>query len=553
MLSLPLTLLYPLPLKIAVDTVLGQQPLPHFLTLLLPVAHRRSVAIEFAIGILLGLSVLANLQSLASWWLSTYVGEKLVWDFRAKLLNHVQRLPLAFHDRYGATDSVYRIQHDAPSIQYVIVQGMIPLATAAFTLVGMLYVTLRIDATLALIALAITPVLALLSAAGSRVVRFRAERVKELDTTAMSVIQEVLGSIRVIKAFGQERREYERFIRHSDKRVAGQIRLSVFQAGFNTLIGLTIAIGTAGVLYVGVHHVQAGLLSIGSLLMVMAYVAQIYQPLQVLTGKMAELQTWLVSLERALVLLDQSPEIEETSHPTHLSRALGTFEFCNLSFQYSGTKQGLHELSFQIAPGSRVGIVGTTGAGKTTLLNLLMRFYDPTEGSVLLDGVNLRQYRISDLRRQFAVVLQEPVLFASSIAENIAYGKPDATNEEIVAAAQSACAHEFIMHLPQQYETAVGERGSRLSGGERQRISLARAFLRNSPILILDEPTSSVDVQTERAIMNATESLMEGRTTFMIAHRVETLKSCDTILVLENGNLVEIRQNAPKIMSATAV
>jgi ATP-binding cassette, subfamily B, bacterial len=542
MLSLPLTLLYPLPLKIAVDTVLGQQPLPQFIRALLPITYGRSVAIESAIGILLLLSVLVNLQSLANWWLSTYVGEKLVWDFRGKLLNHVQRLPLAFHDHYGATDSVYRIQHDAPSIQYVIVQGLIPLATAAVTLVGMLYVTLRIDSALALVALTITPVLAVFSAAGSRVVRVRSERVKELDTNAMSVIQEVLGSIRVIKAFGQEHREYERFVRHSDKRVQGQIKLSVFQAGFNTLIGLTIAIGTAGVLYIGVRHVQSGLLSVGSLLMVMAYVAQMYQPLQVLTGKMTELQTWLVSLERVLVLLEQAPEIEETKHPRRVSHAGGSFEFRNVSFEYSGTHHGLHNFSFQIETGSRVGIVGTTGAGKTTLLNLIMRFYDPTSGSVLLDGIDLREYQIADLRRQFGVVLQEPVLFASSIAENIAYGKPVATNAEIIAAAQSACAHDFIMSLPQQYETTVGERGSRLSGGERQRISLARAFLRNSPVLILDEPTSSVDVQTEAAIMNATEALMSGRTTFMIAHRLNTLRTCDTILVLEGGSLVEVQK-----------
>jgi ATP-binding cassette subfamily B protein len=358
----------------------------------------------------------------------------------------------------------------------------------------------------------------------------------------MSVIQEVLGSIRVIKAFGQEHREYERFVRHSDKRVQGQIKLSVFQAGFNTLIGLTIAIGTAGVLYIGVRHVQSGLLSVGSLLMVMAYVAQMYQPLQVLTGKMTELQTWLVSLERVLVLLEQAPEIEETKHPRRVSHAGGSFEFRNVSFEYSGTHHGLHNLSFQIETGSRVGIVGTTGAGKTTLLNLIMRFYDPTSGSVLLDGIDLREYQIADLRRQFGVVLQEPVLFASSIAENIAYGKPVATNAEIIAAAQSACAHDFIMSLPQQYETTVGERGSRLSGGERQRISLARAFLRNSPVLILDEPTSSVDVQTEAAIMNATEALMSGRTTFMIAHRLNTLKTCDTILVLEGGSLVEVQK-----------
>ena len=552
MLTLPLTLLYPLPLKIVVDTVLGSQPIPSFLMPFVPASHSQTGPLAAAVIILLGIAAIVNLQSLASWWLQTYVGEHLVWDFRARLLHHVQRLPLAFHDRYGATDSVYRIQHDAPSIQYVIVQGIIPLATAIFTLVGMLYVTLRIDQSLALVALAITPALWLLSRTGSRLVRVRAEHVKELDTTAMSVIQEVMGSIRIIKAFGQERREYERFVRHSDKRAAGQIRLSLLQAGFNTSIGLTIAVGTAGVLYIGVRHVQAGVLTVGSLLMVMAYVAQMYQPLQLLTGKMTDLQAWLVSLERAMNLLDQSPEIEEKDHAQPLTSALGGFEFRDVSFQYPGTTQGLHNISFHIRAGARVGIVGMTGAGKTTLLNLIMRFYDPTSGRVLLDGVDIREFRIADLRRQFAVVLQEPVLFGTSIAENIAYGKPDATNDEIATAAKLACVDEFASKLPHQYETNIGERGSRLSGGERQRLSLARAFLRNSPILILDEPTSSVDVQTERSIMEATETLMQGRTTFMIAHRLETLRSCDTILVLENGRLIEVREPSSSDAARTA-
>jgi ATP-binding cassette subfamily B protein len=314
---------------------------------------------------------------------------------------------------------------------------------------------------------------------------------------------------------------------------------------FNVLIGLTIAIGTAAALYFGVRHVRAGTLTIGSLLMIMAYIAQIYQPLQTLTGKVTDLQVWLASLDRTFVLLDQQPEIAERPGARKLASARGEFEFRNVSFAYDDTGRGLHELCFRIPAGSRVGIVGATGAGKTTLLNLLMRFYDPGCGEVLLDGHDIRDYRIADVRRQYAVVLQEPVLFAASIAENIAYGKPDASDEEIIDAASAAASHDFILKLPEGYETPVGERGSRLSGGERQRISLARAFLRNSPILILDEPTSSVDVHTEAAIMEATERLISGRTTFMIAHRLSTLKSCDLVLVLDHGRLVEVKECAP--------
>ncbi len=550
--SLLLALAYPLPMKIAVDSAIGQQPLPQALARILPKHGTEFSPLAIAVGLLLAIALVASLQGLLSWLLQTYVGEKLVWDFRAKLLNHVQRLSLAFHDHYGASDSVYRIQHDAPSIQYVIIQGIIPLAIALLTLAGMVYISVRIDPAVALVALAITPVLFALSVACSRVVRLRSRNIKELDSSAMSVVQEVLGFIRTIKAFGQEHREYERFVRHSSKRLASQVRLARLQATFNTAIGLVIAVGTAAALLIGVQHVRTGRLSVGSLLVLMAYIVQMYQPLQALSTKTSDLQGWLASLERTFALLEQQPEIDESPRAIPLAHAKGNFEFRNVSFHYGRSQRGVHNISFSVPAGARVGIVGGTGAGKTTLLNLIMRFYDPTEGQILLDGIDIREYRIADLRRQFATVLQEPVLLDASIAENIAYGRTTATDEEIAAAAQAACVHEFISRLPEQYETGAGERGGCLSGGERQRISLARAFLRDSPILILDEPTSSVDTTTEESILTATEKLMEQRTTFMIAHRLNMLRSCDTVLVLEQGALVEVRM-AERTMAASAV
>jgi ATP-binding cassette, subfamily B, bacterial len=546
LLSLPLTLLYPLPLRLVVDNVLGHRPLPAFLSSIFPLHSAEFVAI----ALVLGIAVIVNIQGLASWWLQTYVGEKLVWDFRAKLLNHVQRLPLSFHDRYGATDSVYRIQHDAPAIQYVIIQGLIPLGTALLTLVGMIFVTIRIDFSLALVALGITPVLLMLTIASSQRARLQSEAVKVLDIRAMSIIQEVMGCIRVIKAFAQEDAEHERFVRRSSLRRSGQVRLAVSQAVYNMLIGLTIAGGTAASLYIGVLHVRSGILSVGSLLVVMAYIAQLYQPLQALTNKTSDLQAWTVNLQRCFTILDSTPEIAESPRALSLAKARGEFEFRGVFFEYGSSGRGLHDVSFKIPAGSRVGIVGTTGAGKTTLLNLIMRFYDPMKGEVLLDGIDLRQYRIADLRRQFAVVLQEPVLFDASIAENIAYGKRNATNHEIVAAAKAASADDFVSKLKRGYNTNAGERGAGLSGGERQRISLARAFLRDAPILILDEPTSSVDTTTETSIMNATALLMQGRTTFMIAHHLNTLRFCNIILVFEQGRLVEVRDSAAELSQA---
>jgi ATP-binding cassette subfamily B protein len=288
-------------------------------------------------------------------------------------------------------------------------------------------------------------------------------------------------------------------------------------------------------LVIGVQQVRAGQLSLGNLLLVMAYMQQIYKPLKTLSKKTADVQSSLASAERAFALLDELPEVSERKDARRLARSAGSLLFLDVSFAYDAEHVVLHRVSFAAPPGTRVGIRGTTGAGKSTLMGLLMRFYDPTDGEITLDGVDLRDYSLADLRRQFAIVLQEPVLFSTSISENIAYGRDGATREEIVEAARLANAYDFIMELPEGFDTPVGERGMRLSGGERQRISLARAFLKDAPILILDEPTSSVDVKTEAVIMEAMQRLMQGRTTFMIAHRLDTLATCDMQIELEKG------------------
>jgi ATP-binding cassette subfamily B protein len=541
MISAPLALLLPLPVKIAVDSVLGSGPLPHWLAWMLRDASTPS-ALVAAVGLLLSIAVINQVQALFAWYLQTYTAEGLVWDFRAQLLRHVQRLPMSFHDRAGAYDLAYRIQNDAASIQYIVIQGIIPVFTATCTLAAMLYVSVRMDLKLAWIAMSIAPVLALLTRKCSSIVRRRSMTVKELDSSAIAVVQEVLASIRVVKAFGQHEREEARFVGHSGSRVRNQIKLAVVQGWFNLLIGLTIAAGSAGVLYVGVRHVNRGLLTVGDLLVIIAYIAQMYEPLRLISTRTADLQSWIVSVDRAFDLLQEKTEIEEALLPRALARATGDVEFRNVSFTYTNGRSGVRDVSLVIPHGSRVGVIGTTGAGKTTLIHMLMRFYDPNEGEVRLDGIVLKAYRIADLRRQFAVVLQEPVLFNISIAENIAYGNPHASEKQIFAAANAAHCHDFILRQPQGYATIIGERGDRLSGGERQRIALARAFLRDAPILILDEPTSSIDVATEAEIMRATEELMNGRTTFMIAHRLSTLRLCDIVVRLEQGHVVAVTQ-----------
>jgi ATP-binding cassette, subfamily B, bacterial len=539
LLAAPLTLLTPLPLKIAVDSVIGSHPLPAVFRAVLGPAADGSLAARLALvaGLAVAIGLLVYLQALVSWILQTYTGERLVLDFRSKLFGHVQRLSLSYHDRLGTTDSTYRIQYDAPAIQWILVNGITSFVTSGVTLLGMIYVTAGLDGTLALIALAVTPVLFLLARASRARLRNRWYEVKEQQSSAMSVVQEALAAVRVVKAFGQEDREQRRFLQHASQGMWGQVHLAFIEGGFDLLVGLTLATGTAAVLFFGTRHVQAGTLTLGGLLMVMAYLTQLYGPLAAITKRVADLQSSMAGAERAFSLLDEVRDVAERPNAKPIARASGAVSFSNVSFAYDGHHPVLHEISFDVAAGRRVGIMGTTGAGKTTLVSLLMRFYDPAAGHIMLDGVDLRDYRLADLRDQFAIVLQEPVLLSTSIAENIAYARPGAGEREIIAAAKQANAHDFITGLPQGYDTQVGERGMRLSGGERQRISLARAFLKDAPLLILDEPTSAVDVKTEAGILEAMERLMRDRTTFVIAHRPSTLSHCDTLLVIEEGRL----------------
>jgi ATP-binding cassette subfamily B protein len=317
-----------------------------------------------------------------------------------------------------------------------------------------------------------------------------------------------------------------------------EVRLRVAEGVHSLVADLVGALGTAAVLFVGVHSVQSGELTLGQLLLIIAYLSQLYGPMTTLSKKVVNVQSALTGAQRVFELLDEPPHVEERPDARPLIRARGAIEFSSVSFGYDDDTLVLHNIDFSVPAGARLGIAGRTGAGKTTLVSLLMRFYDPTSGAIRLDGHDLRDYSVRDLRNQFALVLQEPVLFSGTIAENIGYGRLDACFADIEQAAAAANAHDFITRLPNGYDTLVGERGMRLSGGERQRISLARAFLRDAPILILDEPTSSVDVKTELAIMDSMQRLMNNRTTFMIAHRLSTLDHCDLIMEIEHGEIV---------------
>jgi ATP-binding cassette subfamily B protein len=558
LLASPLALLNPLPLKIAVDSVLADHPLPGFLRALLPASaiNSKTAMLAVAIGLVVLVALISQARDFAVSLLSAYTGERMLRGFRARLFRHVQRLSLSYHDTRGTSDSVYRIQYDATSVQAITVDGIIPFITSAATLLAMIYVTARINWRLALVALAASPVIFMVSRIFRRRLRKQSREVKRIESAAMGVVSQTLGGLRTVKAFGQEVRETEKFMDESNAGMRARLRLALAEGAFGLLVSLITAASMGAVLFIGISGVKSKTLTLGDLLLVMGYVAQLHAPLKVLAKKMTSVQGHLASAERAFSVLDEAPDVVERPQARPLALASGSMTFQDVSFSYQGNHAEvrharasgdlvLQGVSFEVPAGACVGIAGTTGAGKTTLMNLLMRFYDPASGRILLDGTDLRDYKLADLRNQFAIVLQEPVLFSTSIGENIAYARPEAGQSEIIAAARAANAHDFISRLPQGYHTPVGERGMRLSGGERQRVAIARAFLKDTPILILDEPTSSVDLKTESAIVEAMERLMQGRTTFIIAHRPSTLKHCGMILKLEGGRIHDIISNNP--------
>ncbi len=547
LLATPLALLTPLPLKIAVDSVLGARPLPHFLDVLVPgaITGFPFVLLGFVAALTLLIALLSQAQALAGKYLTAVAGERLVLDFRTLIFRQLQRLSLSYHDSVGTADSVYRIQNDAQAIRYLVIDGFIPSVGAFVTLVSMIYVMIRMDWQLTLLALAISPPILLATQAYRPRLRRQSREVRKLESAAMAVVHEVLSALRVVKAFTQEEHESERFVRRSDEGVSGRIHLALAEGQFGLVVGLATAAGTAAVLFIGIGHVRSGVLSLGNLLLLMGYLGKLYDPVKTISRKVATVQGYLASIERAFAVLDEPADVEERPGAQPLRRARGAIAFRNVSFGYGADRPVLHDVSFDVEAGTRLGIVGTSGAGKTTLMNLLMRFYDPTAGSVLLDGVDLRDYRLEDLRRQFAVVLQDSVLFSTSIAANIAYGNHGLGRDAIVAAAQAAYAHDFIVRLPRGYDTQVGERGGQLSGGQRQRIALARAFLQDSPILILDEPTSAVDTESESAILAGIKRLMRGRTVLVITHRSSMLDGCAALVAIENGRVVADATRAP--------
>ena len=550
LLAVPITLIVPLPIKLLVDNVLGSQPFPSYLTILVGSQISKSLALWLAISILVGTAVLTYLLNLVNVWYSNKVGNRMTLDVRARLFRQMQRLSIAYHDTVGAADSAYRTLNDAPMLRSFGIDSIIPLTTSILTLGAMILVMVYLDWQLALISLLVSPLMFLLTLAFRPRIRAGWRKFRASESAAMEVAQESLGASRLVKSYGQEERKNEQLVSHYNASLSAQLKVQVDSAVYSLLVGIVTAAGLAAVLYIGIGHVQAGILTLGSLLVVNYYVTQLYTPLRNVGQSILDIQMSLTGVERYRAVLDAKPDVPESPNAVPLVRAKGKIAFRNVSFEYTKNHPVLHDVSFELPSANCLGVVGPTGSGKTTLSTLLLRLFDPTEGVISLDDTDLKDYKLADLRNQYAVVHQETVLFSTTIAENIRFARPNATMDEVIAAATAAKAHDFIAGLPNGYATLVGERGMKLSGGERQRISLARAFLKNAPILVLDEPTNSLDVHTEAEILDTIQELMKGRTTLMIAHRASTLRNCNMILVLEDGRVNRMTAEVESVISS---
>jgi ATP-binding cassette subfamily B protein len=529
----------PWPMTLLVDSVLGDHPLPAIVAQLFGwLADDRFTLLVFLVLTGLVITLVANGLNVLNEYVQARLTQYMVLDFRSELLRHTHSLSLAFHHRRRSGQLVYAINYQANALPELILM-ILPLGQSILTIVGMFWISFLIDRKLALLSLVVMPFLYYSVGYYAVHIQERLTRVKEMEGETISITHEAMSMLQVIVAFGREAYEHRRYRNQCQIAAGARISVTMRQTVFSLVVGMITATGTALVLGFGAYGALQGQITVGQLLVVLGYIGSIYKPLETISTSLGSLQEQVAGLKIAFDLLDTPVEVEERWYAQPIERARGQLNFEAVHFSYSGRAETLTDIWLEVPAGQVVAIVGPTGAGKTTLVSLIPRFYDVRHGSILLDGRSIRLLTLQSLREQISIVLQEPLLFSGSIADNIRYGKLDATMDDIVAAAQAANAHDFIMRLPRQYATQVGERGVQLSGGERQRICIARAFLKDAPVLILDEPTSSIDSKTEAGILEALERLMIGRTTLLVAHRLSTIRHADQIVVLDRGQLVE--------------
>jgi ATP-binding cassette subfamily B protein/subfamily B ATP-binding cassette protein MsbA len=541
--GIALNLLKPWPFKVIVDNFLRAGPaIPGNWRLWVPLLCIALVAIQFFWGTI-------N-------WVTNYlfvkIGLQALLELRTDLYSYLQSLSLKYHDARRSSDSSFRVAYDSQSIQTIYNKGFTNIFGSTITLIGTFVIMLRLDWQLTLISLAIVPLIVGAIYLFAHRIRRESTSIQEQESAVLAQAQEGLSSIRMVHAFGREEFEVRQFQQQARQSLQANLRLTLTNVNSALVISTLMVVGTAAMYYVGTLHVIAGTLTLGSLLVFSAYLLMLYQPLESLTYTAWAMEGATAGAKRCFEVLDRQDDVVDSPNAIGISSAKGAIAFKSVSFGYAGDRYVLRDINLQIEPNQIVGVVGGTGAGKSTLFSLVPRFYDPTTGSITLDERELRNITKKTLRAQIAIVLQDTLLFSTTVRENIAYGRPDATEEEIVDAARRAQADDFIRQLPSGYASPVGERGGHLSVGQRQRIGIARAFLKNAPILLLDEPTSALDPRTESAIMETIKELMQGRTTLIATHRLATIHGLDQIIVLENGRIVE-KGRGPELIARRGI
>ena len=533
--------LEPWPLKLVFDHVFASKRLPEWLEPTVAyIGTDKFSILNFAVLSVIGIAIFGAISSYCEKYLTTNVGQWVMHDLRRVLYSHIQRLSLSFHDRKRTGDLISRVTTDIDAVQSMISQVLLGMLVNVLTLFGMMLVMLYLNWAFTVIALVVAPALFFVVYHYTHRIKNASRALRRQEGEVVSVLEEVLSSIRVVKAFAREDYEQKRFERESRESVEKALRARNFKAKLPPLVEVIVAAGTCLVLWYGARLVLSGALTAGELLVFLLYLGKMYKPMRELSKMTDTISKASVGWERIREVLENETQVRDLRGAKQAPRFKGRIEFNNVSFSYDGGKTPvLSDLNLKIEPGQLAALVGPTGAGKTTIVSLLPRFYELTSGEIKIDGADIRRYKQKSLREQISFVLQETLLFRATVAQNIAYGKPQATREEIIRAARLANADEFIDRMSDGYDTMIGERGVTLSGGQRQRITIARAIIRNSPLLILDEPSAGLDAESEKLVFDALGNLMEGKTSIVIAHRLATVRSADVIFVVDQGRVVE--------------
>jgi ATP-binding cassette, subfamily B, bacterial len=532
-----LTLAQPWPMQVIVDSVLGSRPQPGWITGLFGDRSRGSLLVVTS-GLLVAAVLLSQTLGLGQQYFSQLLGQRIVLRVRCEVYAKLQRLSLGFHDRATVGDLIYRITGDANALQDIVTYGFVPLALQFITALAISAMIVALDVGLGLIALSIVPLLVVWTVWFSERLRKRSGRLARAESGLYTTASEVLGAIRAVKSFAMEETEIKRFEERARSSQEAYVRVMTFSSLGGVVTNTLAGVGTAAVVFLGARAVLDGTLTVGELLVFIAYLQSLYGPITQVANSALVVQKSGASIERVVQILDEEDE-QRRPGGARLRRVTGRIAYRDVSLAYDESRMVLRDITLDIEPGERLAFVGRSGAGKTSLVSLLLRFYRARSGRVLLDGTDIEALDLTWLRKQIAIVLQEPIIFSGTLGENVAYGKAGATTAQITAAARAAGLDDFVRSLPDGYETQVGERGVRLSGGQRQRLSIARAFLKDSPILVLDEPTSNLDATTEQQIFESLDRLAKGRTTLVISHRLATVQRADRIVVLAEGRVVE--------------